>query len=263
MEIWKPNRIEPETLLHARIGPLALWLRRVGEELHIAAKRLDAEEPEQAARQLAQVEGAPPDDLDWGRWIVGEQAGTVQLVPVTPDRPVVVRPESPVKVPPNRQALFFVSIPLWVRVVAGEAEKVTLCEEPCVVLSNIWFGDPMSGELCYSLRTRARSRVADSEARPHLAICPVRIHNKAAAQLDVQRFCVRVEHLRVYDGAAQPWTNEVSVTFRGEDEASQLDYAQEPPAFEPVGGLLSDARSPLKKGLLKKTVGGLRHFTGI
>ena len=178
MELWTPHKIIPDECCLAVVGPLQLWLRLAEDELRIAARRLDENEAREAS-PLATIEDSPPEDLDWGRWVIGDTADTLQLSPAMPDRPVVVRPEMPVKIPPAREALFFVSIPIWVRINAGSGDLLKLCEHPSLVLSNTWFGDPMSGELCYALWSRARRVIADAEqGRSHFignpgALCRV------------------------------------------------------------------------------------------
>lgn len=139
---------------------------------------------------------------------------------------------------------------------------VQLCEQPSVLLSNIWFGDPMSGDLCYSLRTRARREIANWQTEPHRAVCPVTIRNAANTQLDVERFCVHAVHLSVFAGASRLWTNGVKITFKGEAEVSQLEYADKPPGYEEVGEVLSKPRTLIKKTLLKRSLGGFGLFGG-
>jgi len=263
MDVWKPSRIEPEQCLRSRIGPLSLWVKRLHDEVLVAVERLPEAEADDEVLAPAPITEPEPETLSWGRWIVGSDTDVIQLVPVMPDRPVVVRPELPVKIPTGHEALFFVSIPIWVQVTAGESQSLVLCEEPTVVISGTWFGDPTSGELCYAVRTRARRVIQDPEARPHRAICPVRIRNAAPSQLDVQRLCVHVEHLRTYEAESQLWTNEVDVTFQGEERPGQVDYGKEPPTFREVGEMLSDARRPLTNSLLKKSLVSFRSFTGM
>jgi len=146
--------------------------------------------------------------------------------------------------------------------VRGGARMVELCEQPSVLLSNIWFGDPTSGDLCYSLRTRARRDISNWQTEPHRAVCPVTIHNSANTQLDIERFCVHAIHLSVFAGASRLWTNGTRITFKGEAEVSQLEYADKPPNYEEVGQVLSKPRTPFKKTLLKRSLGGFGLFSG-
>ncbi len=99
--------------------------------------------------------GEKPENLTWNRYIYKSELNIIRFVPYLPDRPVVVDPESPIRILPDNSALFFVSIPSWIRIFTGTQEKIMLLEVPAEVLSNTWFGDPMEGELCYSLKTLA------------------------------------------------------------------------------------------------------------
>lgn len=263
MDIWKTQTIVSNQCLQGQIGPLRLWLKREIDELHIAVEHLPDPESIRETKMLEPVDGSEPADLDWGRWIVSANSQMIQLMPLTPDRPIVVRPEVPLNIPIDQEAIFFVSFPIWVRIVIGKVQRLNLCDIPSIVLSKTWFGDPMSGELCYSLRSRARRQITDADPRPHRVICPVRIRNSAPEQLDVQRFCVHVEHLRIYYGRKQLWTNEIDITFKGESEVSQVNYIQTPPKFEPVQQVLSEARTPLKKPLLKRSLSSFNPFAGV
>jgi hypothetical protein len=180
-----------------------------------------------------------------------------------PDRAVVVRPEQPISVPSGAQARFFVSIPIWLRISTGSGKATRLCDLPTAVLSNIWFGDPMSGELCYSLKTRARRTFDAADTRPNCAVCPILIENAASEQLPLERVCVRTEHLAVYPGESELWTNAVTVKFRGADQTSDLNYEQSPPQWEPVGTPLCGPREPFSRGKLKRTFSSIKVFSGV
>lgn len=263
LDIWNRSKIGSGEILRSQIGPLLLWFRKIEDELHIACERLSEPDTVVDATGSATVNGVEPEGLDWGRWVVGDETNAFQVLPIMPDRPIVVRPELPVKIPTGHEALFFVSIPVWVRILAGEKKSIELCEVPVLILSNTWFGDPMSGKLCYSLRSRARRQIIDSESNPSRAICPVRIRNTSPKQLDIERLCVHVEHLKTYSGDMNLWTNEVTITFRGEDQVGKIDYSREQPAIEPIGEMLSEARTPIKETILKKSIGGFKLFSGI
>lgn len=256
MDIWKTKKnLDLDKHYCGQIGPLILWFSRQFDEIHIAIKRLGDELVEDDVVSFASTNGNQQESLDWKRWVVGDNCNQISILPIMPDRPIVVRPEVPLKIPKDQEALFFVSIPVWVKIVVFNSGETILCEEPSIILSNIWFGDPMSGELCYSLRSRARRQIVDAEAKPHKAICPVRIQNVAQSQLDVNRFCVNVEYLKIYKGQNQLWTNEVHISFQGEDAASRIDYLQKSPEYEAVDSILSDAKTKWEKTLLKKSLG--------
>jgi hypothetical protein len=263
MDIWKTKKnLDLDKNYRGQIGPLILWLRHLLDEIHIAVEHTEDESVESEDTAFSVTDESTKEILDWKRWIVGEKSNTISILPIMPDRPVVVRPEVPVKIPEGHEALFFVSIPVWVKIVADNTKEIVLLQEPSIVLSNTWFGDPMSGELCYSLRSKARRQIVDTIPKPHRAACPVRILNTTKSQLDVDRFCVHVEYLSIYKGAKRLWTNEVRINFQGEDAVSKIDYAQKQPEYEDTDEIISKARTVWKKTLLKKSLGTFKLLTG-
>jgi len=260
MDIWKKQTIEAGRTYSSQLGPLSLWLKKVDDELHIATDRA-SDAGTTGSHGLAQRSEPAPESLDWGRWVIGRDESSVQLLPVMPDRGVVVRPESPVKIPPSMEAVFFVSIPIWIKVYAGGSRLSELWEVPSVIRSNTWFGDALSGELCYSLVSRARRQVEDTDHPLNKAVCPVKIRNESDHMLSVDRFCVHVEHLSVYGGMRLLWTNHVTIRFQGEDQISRVDYARQKPDLDSQVKLLTPPRVPQKETLLKRSLGSFARLT--
>lgn len=253
MGLWDPESIDRDAVVHRRIGPLVLRLRRTEDEWHVAAERLpgDASEPGDVA------------DLEWRRWSAGDEEDSFRLQPTMPDRSVVARPADPVLLLPDRSALFYVGIPVWVAVTVGGGEGQKLCEEPTVELSRTWFGGPTSGELCYSLRTRARRSLAEGDERVHRAVCPVEVTNGTDEQLEMARLCIRAEHLTIYEGLDQLWTNRVRLRFRGDGEESRVDYDDRPPEECGAASALTVPRVIPRSGLMRKSVATLDFLTGM
>jgi hypothetical protein len=235
-------------------------LKKVGDELLIAVER-DSENSMVTSYGFMEQSDPEPDSLDWKRWIVGSEECSIRLAPMMPDRGVVVQTESPVKVPTGKEAVFFVSIPIWIKISTNGSQSCDLCEVPSIIRSNTWFGDALSGELCYSLISRARRQVEDADHPLHKAVCPVKILNESRHMLDVDRFCVHVEHLSVYRGACLLWTNEVAIHFQGEDQTSRVVYSPRKPDPESEVELLALPRVPLKETLLKRSLGSFARLT--
>ena len=259
MDIWRPFKIEQDQCLSWQIGPLKLWLQRTENEWHLASER--APEEEDALGPATPCN--KPEQMQWKRWTASGESNLVQNIPVMPDRSIIVRPETPLTIPHGNQALFYVTIPVWVRVAVGQNAQMTLCEEPTVILSHSWFGQPTAGELCYSLRTSARRTLDRLGRRPHGAVCPVRVQNDAAVQLDFERLCVQVNHLNIYAGKGHMWTNEVKVTYKGEEKPTEIDFAQRSPTGDDVGELITEAREPLSRGFMQKGFDTFKSFTGM
>ena len=262
-KIWEPKSLVKENWYHARIGPLNLWLKRSDADWYVTHEREPGGEKPGAspsALHLAQTRQRV-ERLTWNRWVAGGEPERVRLVPAMPDRPVVIRPRYPLNVPGGKEVLFFVSIPVWVGVLAGDGASPPLCELPTVVLSSTWFGDPITGELCYSLKTRVLRQIEMVENRPHMAVCPVLIRNQALADLDFQRICIRVEYLSLYRGQTRLWTNQVEVQFHGENLNSTIIPGRQAPGFEPTAEKVSEARLPAERSLLKKSFFFLKSLT--
>lgn len=251
-DVWSPIAIKANSIMEARVGPLRLYVRSQGEELHIAWIHNEEVDAGPMVFAVGFVERAPAG-LDWIRWVVGTDAENIELRPITPDRPAVVRPEVAVKVPTGREAFFFVRIPLWVQVIVSGKESLVLSTVPSVILSNTWFGDPLGGDLCYSLRTTARREAEEHSVAPHRAVVPVRVRNEAEAELDVTRICLAVKHLNIYRGPHCFWTNQVNATFRGEEMTSRLEFEKSAPSMAGDAALVSPMREPVPESLFRRT----------
>lgn len=259
MNVWEPRRISTDQCLHWQIGPLKIWIRRVDDELHIAKENApNDDETLVVAESWSEFEGK---EADWKRWVVGARDNVIRFLPIMPDCPVIVRPETDIVIPKGDEALFFVGIPVSVRITAGENEPVVLWEIPTVRLSKSWFGDALSGEVCYALRTTARRSLDRLPARPNRAVCPVK--NAAKEELDFQRLCLRVDHLNVFGGPSHLWTNQVNVTYRGQEQLSQVDFVEGPPPMSGAARLISQSRLPATQGILRKSFSTLRTFSGL
>jgi len=259
-ELWEPVTLKENVLYQGDFSTLTVWLKRSGEDWYLAYRKADRETAPSALREIKG--GRIPKDLSFSRWVVGSEPSTVRCIPAMPDRSVVVRPAVPLKVPADRDALFFTSIPVWVRMRAGFPEGITLCELPSLTLSNTWFGEPTAGELCYALRTRAVRTLEEIEIRACSAVCPITVRNRAPKELTFERLCVRVEHLSVYQGPDRLWTNELEVRFQGEEHSSQITIGREAPGIAEGLTKVCDARQPAEKTLLKQSFSVLRSLTG-
>jgi hypothetical protein len=259
MIMWEPKDLKRNLDYRWEIGSFKLWIRRTDVEWLVAyehqPENLDADKPVIAKR------GKKPEELVWNRFVFEDPSCTIQLMPSLQDRAVVVSSETPVRILPNNSAIFFVSIPIWISIFAGEGMKAMLTEIPTIILSNTWFGDPMNGELCYSLSTHARRLIEELRVSPQRAVCPFRIKNNSSEHLDFQMIAVNVEHLRLYLGPERLWTNEVFIDFFSRDQASQIDISDKVPSVIKDCRFLREERVPFDKSILKKSITILRSFT--
>ncbi len=252
---WDPVEIADGACLHGQIGPFKLWIQRSEDEWQTAIERA----PQDDSLVMMKTE-AKPDGATWTRWAAADDSRTLALKPLTPDRAVVARPDSPLLFPPGSDLLFFISIPIWLRLLLGQDMDSALFTEPTVILSNSWFGTPTDGTLCYSLRTTARRNRRTIRKRPHMAVCPIHIKNQAPEAVEFQRLCIHAPHLNLYQDKDRLWTSQVDVTYQGNSKTSRTHYGDAPPPASPKARLISEAREPLPKGRIQKSIDDLKSF---
>ena len=248
MKIWNSFQVTDSSCYLRQIGSLKIWIRRSDDEWMVASR----DNPDQIERTDAAVCENVPENVEWNRYVLSGNSKTVELSPVTPDRSVVVRPESVLKIESGARALFYVLVPVWVNVIVGTQRKHPLDQLPAKVLSNTWFGEPHEGELCYYLKTWAKRSLDGLVPRPHQVVCPVYIKNGSSSELLFNRLCIRTGFLSIYQGASWLWTNKIFVQFRGVNQTSKIKYDNEIPDFEPDCHLVGMPRQkPLREFSIK------------
>jgi hypothetical protein len=259
--IWDPRRLEVGGCYEAKLGLLRIWLKHTYQDWFVAGEQ----GPFVSRKELLNtyVRSVKHEPASWRRWIFEAGTDTVTLSPRTPDRGVVVQPDMPLVIPPAQRALFFVTIPMWISVTVGEGVRFPLCEIPTTTLSHTWFGDFASGELCYSLRSRAKRKVEHAEHAVHSAVCPVQVTNASAAPLEFLHLCIHSEFLGVYQVPGRLWTNRVDVLYQGTDQESQVTVSDGAPDVEGEATLLSPARKAAERSLMRRSFHLLRSLTGM
>jgi hypothetical protein len=251
---WHPKQLEPGDFHFWQAGTLQLWAKRAPEhEWRIATSRAGEELNEISSGE----DPPPPSDAAWKRWAFKEEDATLHVLPAMPDMPVVARPDSPVRIPRGNEITFFVSIPFFLQAHVGPANEIFIYEEPTVVLSKTWFGEPTGGELSYALRTSASRDLQGIKPGQHRVVCPVIVRNRSTEELNFQKICIRSMHVNIHAGATRLWTEEIEVTYLGQNSFSEVTFGKEPPAYEPTLGVLAPARETLARNFLKKSFSSL------
>ena len=259
--MWEPISIEPKKLYESQIGELAILLQHGEPDWFLAQERKSTASRSLPLRQTRKK----IDNIKavWQRWASGREELIAQLLPLLPDRPVVARPESPLKIPVAHEALFYVNVPIWIRVAVGGNCEIVLSEFPSVILSKTWFGDTISGEPCYALKTRATRNTDVSKPTTIRATCPVQIKNDSMTELPFDRICLHVENLSLFLADDRLWTNTITVTYRGQDQLSQIGLSTEPQGIVGKPRLVSGPRVHGQKGIVKKSFHFLKMLTGL
>jgi len=240
------------------VGGLAHW--RAGPSTVLAHRRAtdwrlwhDTGEDQYAvvAERPRRLDETPPEGAATARFSFGETPDTITVNPALPDRPVVVRPESSLIVPPGERVTLYASVPAWMvlqvemrrtrrgrRDKGPEAAPVVLLELPTYRPSDTWFGpSTREGELCFAVRTAARLEVADLPLRPHRVIAPVTVENQGATPLPVTRVAVPMPFLALHvDRAGRLWCDGVQFTQQADGESSVKVVPSAPTGGERLAG---------------------------
>ncbi len=235
-----------------QIGPLNLYIRRVRQEWHVASECLrDVLDRTLDVSFNAEFPNRP--DLVFSRFAFRETTKNLSILPQLSDRAVVIRPEAPLYIPAGEEVTLFVSLPVWIRIEAGNPAKF-LQELPIYRPSDTWFGpSTREGDLCYASRTSARLNVNDVPFRPHRAVASVVIRNAAEDPLFVERLNVTAQHLSLFatpDGYL--WTQGMILEREEDGEAVQVHFEKTAPAVAKDAVLLSGPRIDSEDNLLTR-----------
>lgn len=255
---WGEYRFEADEVDRWRIGALTLWVQRASAEWKLAYSWQDDEDPE--AWEHERETTFPEDGVDGERFAVQRTGGIVRLRVVAPDRSVVARPRSPLRVPSGHQARIFISSPLRVEVAVGSTPTV-LRELPARRLSETWFGpSTREGQFAYALKTGGRTRLEDLPVRPYRFVTPVVIDNQAQDTVLVDRLNLPVPSLSIYAAQGTLWSEEVRMLRTETGDVAELDVPSGAPKEAPSAERLCKPREISEKGHLFRAFSSLLDF---
>lgn len=141
-----------------------------------------------------------------------EQMGDeIRMQPLLADRPVVVRPYSPLILPAENRITLYISAPLWLCIHFSEYVSREL---PVQRLSETWMGGMTGkGELCYGSYTHARLDKELLQRLPYRALTPVSIHNKSDTDLTLERLSIPAPYLSLFEGEGQLVTEPLTIVM--------------------------------------------------
>jgi len=192
------------------------------------------------------------------RFVAGADADRIALRPQLADRSVVAKPRVPLHVLPGEQTRIYVASPVWVEVIVG-ARGRTIIEIPAIQMSDTWFGSSTrDGEVAYSLRTFARSRLSEVPKRSFRAVTPVVLRNESDEQLELDRMNLPIPYLSVFASQkGELWTERITLTRREDREMAALEAGSGPPQEAASATRLSTPRRQRSSGLLVRAFGSL------
>jgi hypothetical protein len=256
--VWDRINISLKQCVAWRFPTRSIWVERMDNEWHVLS--LAQEGWRGTVRREPVARAQKPESSLW-RHYLHKEVGPVQPISILPDKPLVVRPDRALTLLPGQKALFFLEVPVWFRLCTTVPRRLRIFEEAIMVLSKTWFGDPITGELCYGLATRLHQGMDSVEPSAFLAICPLSIANDSDTDLQFEKICLHVENLSVFRGSRRLWTNKLNVVFRGPEQATQIEIDRRAPDFEKGLALFAEARQPAAGWNIRKTFGMLKSFT--
>jgi hypothetical protein len=258
--LWSLRECAPGHCLGGAVGRLRLWILRNPLDWSVTSQSL----PSARIEPLRPTD--PPAGAAWQRFAAPADSLRVRLVPVLPERPLVMRPGAPIQILPGHTASLFVTLPVGLRIEAAGTRPAVLCELPTQPLSKSWLGENTAeGEICFALHTRARQSLDElTDTHQGRAVCPVTLQNHSDALLPFIRLCLRTRHMAVYgtpDGRL--WTNLTTVVHKGGAMPDQVAFADGPPvqAIQPF--LLCPPREAVAHVFAKRALGGLFSFPAL
>ncbi len=266
LEVWNAWNLGPKQTGRWAFPERLIYVERVEREWHVLCTAGGAVPRPRGGSGAAEPSRSlidrsrKPRSSQWRHYLT-QEAGPVRPQPVLPDRGIVAKPDRALTLLAGERAQFFLEIPVWFRLTVGADSGVRVFEEPLVVLSNTWFGDPVNGELCYALATRLHQDLSSLPPCAWRAVCPMAVTNDSTTDLAFERICLHVENLAVFRGAQRLWTNALSVLFKGADQASRIQVAAGAPGFEPGLVPAAPARNPVESWDIRKTFSRIKVFT--
>lgn len=252
--IWGKWDVPETNSIVKTIGDLTFWIMQKEKELQIAYTNKPL---------LSNSKNTIPGDAVWQRWAFKTEKPVIEIMPVFPDRSVIVKPEAAFRVAEDASVRIFVRVPVWIKIVLVGKISTTLIELPTVSLSNTWFGTFAEGELCYWISSGARKKIEEDSERPYLAIAPLMLIDKSPEDLDVEKICLRVRHLSLYLKQDHLWADETKIIFKGMTEVSEIDFAGKPPAEAKDSLLISGPRVPMKKAFNARSFSTFKDLPGL
>ncbi len=255
--MWSKISIEQGSTYYWELGLKGIFLQKKNKEWLFSLK--DLQDP--AKDIICGEQTSPVDNAEWLTFI-GTVGNTVLSLPAFPDRPIVVKPKTALKVLPEKDVLLFIEIPLYIQFYSDTNKNENLIFECCSrELSSTWFGELDNGILAYSLPLEISTAFEIPKHSGHNIICPVRLINDSSITLDVQRFLLRGEYLTIYRDKKELWSNEVKIKFEGDSELSDVQYVNQAPSFVKNPVQIANARSSKSTNVFSKSFHFIKSLT--
>ena len=255
--MWSRIEIQPESTYIWKIGLREIFLKKINKEWLIFVR--DSQDLAKEIIYTEQKDGI--SDVEWLTYI-GDNQNNIQVLPAFPNRPIVVKPKTTLKVLPKKTIMLFIQIPTWIQFYSNSNTKENLIFEcSSQELSSTWFGEPDNGLLAYSMSLEISVAFEKPKNTAHNIVCPIRLSNSSESILDIQRLLLHGEFLNIYRNERNLWSNEVRIKFKGENEISDVQYVNEAPFSTKTLHPLAIPRSNKSHNVITKSFHFIKSLT--
>ena len=250
-DIWSTPWIVEQKPLRVEIGDLSLTINHQNHEWQLVYFWTKKENQGEFSCHYIDEFPETPTSLSGihnGLARIAMETMTDELTfnPQLADRPVVVRPYSPLLIPANNKITLYISAPLWLCINFSKKVKREL---PVQQLSDTWMGlITGKGELCYGSYTHARLDQDMLLRLPYRALTPVTMRNKSNADFTLERLSIPAPYLSLYAGDGQLVTEPLSIVMDSEKHQGVVEIGK-------VSGkkAITPPRKKADKGILVNT----------
>lgn len=249
-EWWTPLEVARDKHLQVELGSIRLTIGHGHDEWTLASEAIADED---ASSQVNFKPGQGLPEYADERFVFAAESNRVVLQPLLADRSIVIRPRQPVFLLSGQTVTLYLSTPIWLKVLVGDP-SVLLKELPVLRQSDTWFGpNTREGELCYAGRTHARHHVEELPDRPHRALTPLVIQNKADSPLPLEKISLPVPMLALYgDRKGKLWTQSLTLIRESQSDLATVRIdASQPDQADQLIRLASPRREPGRGGVTR------------
>lgn len=251
--IWGDHSISQENSLSLEVGTLCCHIQRVGQVLEFIhhhkpdSGATDAETP--SVSQLGQRCGEI-------KRVCICSSDTVRVEPRVPDRPLVVRPESPILLPGQQTTQLYIGMPSFLRIQLKTGNSLTeWATLPTCQLGNTWFGTYAEGLLCYALPLPAQPDLQDISSSPGQVLVEIVVKNNQKDSLYFEKLCLRPKHLALFKDGESMRSSRVVIHYEGRKTLSGVNYDRSPGPEHAHLKLLAEPEEHAKSMLARWTFG--------
>jgi len=258
--LWDQVNVEDRQCVMWKFPPRSFFVERIDSQWHVLTvmNEMFLETTESPSRCFID-RGRKPESTVWRHYLLKDLC-PLQAIPVLPDKPLVVRSDRPLTLLAGENALFFLHVPVFFRLIAVVKRKPIIFEEPISIMNRTWFGDPFTGDLCYSLYSRLFQTIDSVPISGFEAICPLFISNESETELAFTKICLHTEAAAVYLGA-RLWTNLISVVFKGSEQTTQIQIDRAAPPYEKGLARICEAREQIENRLMRRTFSMFKYHS--